>query len=60
MSVNLSARNLIDVSLPEELPSSSRETGVPAHLLELEITESDDHGRPEAGPRVWPACATWA
>ena len=40
VSVNLSTRDLIDVSLPEEIGELLEETRVPAHLLELEITES--------------------
>ena len=40
VSVNLSTRDLIDVSLPEEIAELLEETRVPAHLLELEITES--------------------
>jgi len=40
VSVNLSTRDLIDVSLPEEIEELLAETRVPAHLLELEITES--------------------
>jgi diguanylate cyclase (GGDEF)-like protein len=40
VSVNLSTRDLIDVSLPEEIGGLLDEARVPAHLLELEITES--------------------
>ena len=40
VSVNLSTRDLIDVSLPDEIGELLEETRVPAHLLELEITES--------------------
>jgi diguanylate cyclase (GGDEF)-like protein len=40
VSVNLSTRDLIDVSLPEEIGELLAAARVPAHLLELEITES--------------------
>jgi diguanylate cyclase (GGDEF)-like protein len=40
VSVNLSTRDLIDVSLPEEIGALLEEARVPPHLLELEITES--------------------
>jgi diguanylate cyclase (GGDEF)-like protein len=40
VSVNLSTRDLIDVSLPEEIAELLAEARVPPHLLELEITES--------------------
>jgi EAL domain-containing protein (putative c-di-GMP-specific phosphodiesterase class I) len=40
VSVNLSTRDLIDVSLPEEIAGLLDEARVPPHLLELEITES--------------------
>jgi diguanylate cyclase len=40
VSVNLSTRDLIDVGLPEGIAELLDRTGVPGHLLELEITES--------------------
>ena len=40
VSINLSTRDLIDVRLPEEIGEELARTGVPAELLELEITES--------------------
>ncbi|MEJ7894915.1 MAG: bifunctional diguanylate cyclase/phosphodiesterase, partial [Solirubrobacteraceae bacterium] len=40
MAVNLSARNLLDRGLPETVSRRLAERGVPADLLELEITES--------------------
>ncbi len=40
VSVNLSTRDLIDVSLPDEIGALLEEARVPPHLLELEITES--------------------
>jgi EAL domain-containing protein (putative c-di-GMP-specific phosphodiesterase class I) len=40
VSVNLSTRDLIDISLPEEIGDLLDEARLPAHLLELEITES--------------------
>jgi diguanylate cyclase (GGDEF)-like protein len=40
VSVNLSARDLIDVHLPDEIEAALHAAGVPAELLELEITET--------------------
>jgi diguanylate cyclase (GGDEF)-like protein len=40
MAVNLSACQFADHSLPDEIRAVLQETGMPAHLLELEITES--------------------
>ena len=40
MSVNVSARSLLDVDLPEKVSATLRRHDVPATLLELEITES--------------------
>jgi diguanylate cyclase (GGDEF)-like protein len=40
VSVNLSARDLIDVRLPDEIEAALTGAGVPAELLELEITET--------------------
>jgi diguanylate cyclase (GGDEF)-like protein len=40
VSVNLSTRDLIDISLPEEIAGLLEQIQVPPHLLELEITES--------------------
>ena len=40
VSVNLSTRDLIDIALPDEIGQLLNEARVPAHLLELEITES--------------------
>lgn len=39
-SVNVSTRNLLDEDLPEVIKSKLEEYQVPAHLLEIEITES--------------------
>ena len=39
-SVNLSARDLIDQQLPDEIEARADGAGVPPELLELEITES--------------------
>jgi diguanylate cyclase (GGDEF)-like protein len=39
MAVNLSARSLLDESLPGRIGATLQETGVPAHLLTLELTE---------------------
>jgi diguanylate cyclase (GGDEF)-like protein len=40
VSVNLSARDLLDLQLPEKVRKLLELHGVPAHRLELEITES--------------------
>jgi diguanylate cyclase (GGDEF)-like protein len=40
VSVNLSARDLIDVRLPDEIEAALHEANVAAELLEVEITES--------------------
>jgi diguanylate cyclase (GGDEF)-like protein len=40
VSVNVSARSLLDADLPEEIADLLRRHGVPAHRLVLEITES--------------------
>jgi diguanylate cyclase len=40
VSVNLSARNLLDTTLPHEIATQLANHGVPADLLEIEVTES--------------------
>jgi diguanylate cyclase (GGDEF)-like protein len=40
VSVNLSARNLLDTGLPDDVTKLLTKWGIPEHLLELEITES--------------------
>ena len=40
ISVNLSARNLLDPTLPEDVTKLLTKWGIPVDLLELEITES--------------------
>jgi diguanylate cyclase (GGDEF)-like protein len=40
VAVNLSARSFLDAQLASEIPKLLERTGVPARLLELEITES--------------------
>jgi EAL domain-containing protein (putative c-di-GMP-specific phosphodiesterase class I) len=40
MAVNLSARSLLDESFPAEVVAALERWKIPAHLLELEITES--------------------
>ena len=47
VAVNLSARNVNDVSLPEHVAGAIVEAGVPASKLILEITESSVMGDPE-------------
>ena len=56
VSVNLSARDLLDADLPREVESLLSKHGVDPTLLEVEITEHDPHG-PRAGanrPRAAP------
>ncbi len=52
VSVNLSARNLLDEDLPRQVQDLLRRHGVPAHLLELEITESALMTEPERARRL--------
>jgi diguanylate cyclase (GGDEF)-like protein len=52
IAVNLSARNLLDLELPERIASLLRERGVPAEQLVLEVTESAAMADPERGVRV--------
>jgi EAL domain-containing protein (putative c-di-GMP-specific phosphodiesterase class I) len=40
MAINLSTRSLLDDSFPGEIMGALECSGIPAHLLELEITES--------------------
>jgi EAL domain-containing protein (putative c-di-GMP-specific phosphodiesterase class I) len=40
MAINLSTRSLLDDSFPNEVAAALDHWGVPAHLLELEITGS--------------------
>jgi diguanylate cyclase (GGDEF)-like protein len=47
VAVNLSARCLLDVGLPEGVVNLLAETGVPAERLELELTESAVMSDPE-------------
>ncbi|GAA4985575.1 putative bifunctional diguanylate cyclase/phosphodiesterase [Kineococcus glutinatus] len=47
VAVNLSARNVNDVTLPEHVAGAVVEAGLPAHKLILEITESSVMGDPE-------------
>lgn len=52
VSVNLSTRNLLDVTLPEALADLLREFDVPAAALELEITETALMTDPERAMQV--------
>ncbi len=52
MSVNLSARQFTQADLVEQVGEILAETGLPAHLLELEITESVLMDQSEAGTRA--------
>ena len=52
MSVNLSARQFTQPDLVEQVGEILAETGLPAHLLELEITESVLMDQSEAGTRA--------
>ncbi len=46
VSVNLSARQLADLSLPERVSDALRRHGIPAGLLTVEVTESSILGDP--------------
>jgi EAL domain-containing protein (putative c-di-GMP-specific phosphodiesterase class I) len=52
MSVNLSARQFIQPDLVAQVADILEETGLPAHLLELEITETVLMDQTEAGTRA--------
>ena len=52
VSVNLSARNLLDSELPERVGCAAREHGVPAEQLVVEVTESAAMADPDRGVRV--------
>ena len=52
MSVNLSARNLLDEALPQQVADLLAAHGVPAGLLELEVTESALMTEPDRAKRV--------
>jgi EAL domain-containing protein (putative c-di-GMP-specific phosphodiesterase class I) len=47
VAVNLSARNLLNAALPDQISSALVAAGLPAHKLILEITESSVMGDPE-------------
>ena len=47
VSVNLSARNLLDSKLPDEIEALLKKWGVPTNHLELEITESTILNEPD-------------
>ena len=57
VSVNLSARNLLDEGLPKEVAGLLEATGVPAELLELEVTESAIMTEPARAQRLLEALA---
>jgi EAL domain-containing protein (putative c-di-GMP-specific phosphodiesterase class I) len=52
VSVNLSARNLLDENLPDTVAALLGRHQVPAHLLELEVTESAIMLDPERARRL--------
>ncbi len=52
MSVNLSARNLLDPELPNQIVSLLEEHGIPADQLTVEVTESATLADPERAVRV--------
>lgn len=52
VSVNLSARNLLDRSLAEELPELLRQRGIPSDHLILEIRESAVQAEPAGGEEL--------
>ena len=57
VSVNLSARNLLDEGLPHEVAGLLASSGVPAELLELEVTESAIMTEPVRAQRLLEALA---
>jgi len=57
VSVNLSARNLLDERLPQQVADLLAAHGVPANLLELEITESAMMTEPDRARRLLEALA---
>jgi EAL domain-containing protein (putative c-di-GMP-specific phosphodiesterase class I) len=52
MSVNLSARNLVDPELPSQILERLTHNGVPAEQLTVEVTESATMADPERAIRV--------
>ena len=52
MAVNLSARSLLDDDFPAEVVAALERWRVPAHLLELEITESTIMADPSRAHRL--------
>ena len=52
VSINLSARNLLDQELPERIEALLREHGVPAEQLVIEVTESSAMADPDRAVRV--------
>ena len=52
VAVNLSARNLLDTSLPERIGALLAEHGVPSSQLVVEVTESAAMSDPDRGIRV--------
>jgi diguanylate cyclase (GGDEF)-like protein len=58
MSVNLSARNLIDPELPEQVAALLEKHGIPADQLTVEVTESATLSDPERAVRVLSALRT--
>lgn len=57
VSVNLSARNLLDERLPRQVADQLTAHGVPAELLELEVTESAMMTEPHRALRLLRALA---
>jgi diguanylate cyclase (GGDEF)-like protein len=52
LSVNLSARNLLDSELPRQIEALLREHGIPADQLTVEVTESATMADPERAVAV--------
>jgi diguanylate cyclase (GGDEF)-like protein len=52
MAINLSTRSLLDDGFPQEVKAALDHWRVPAHLLELEITESAIMGDPDKARRL--------
>ena len=51
VAVNLSTRNLLDLSLPDDVRLLLAEAEIAPGSLDLEITESALHGRPARARR---------
>ena len=60
VAVNLSARQLSDLTLPDTVADVLGRHGLAPERLQLEVTESRLMSDPSAAPRSSPACSGWA